>query len=161
MSRVLLLFGGRSAEHEVSCVSAVAIHDALSEARHRVIPVGIDRDGLWYVVDASQRPFHAKGRPASIRIPNGTIEVSGDEVDFDVVFPVLHGPYGEDGTVQGMFDIAGKPYVGCGVLGSAIAMDKDVARKLMTGAGLPTPRWEVVRAETRRSSVWTSRSTSS
>lgn len=146
MSRVLLLFGGRSAEHEVSCVSAVAIHDALVEADHRVIPVGIDRDGNWYVVDASQRPFHAKGRPVSMRVPEGTLTVSQDEVDFDVVFPVLHGPFGEDGTVQGMFDIVGKPYVGCGVLGSALAMDKDVARQLMHGAGLPTPRWEVIRS---------------
>ena len=146
MSRVLLLFGGQSAEHEVSCVSAVAIHDALTEAGHRVIPVGIDRDGRWFIVDATQRPFHAKGRPVSMRVPEGTLTVSQDEVDFDVVFPVLHGPFGEDGTVQGMFDIAGKPYVGCGVLGSALAMDKDVARQLMRQAGLPTPRWEVVRS---------------
>jgi D-alanine-D-alanine ligase len=146
MSRVLLLFGGRSAEHEVSCVSAVAIHDALVEADHRVIPVGIDRDGAWFVVDAGQRPFHAKGRPVSMRVPEGTLTVSSDEVEFDVVFPVLHGPFGEDGTVQGMFDIVGKPYVGCGVLSSAVAMDKDVARLLMQSAGLPTPRWEVIRA---------------
>ena len=145
MSRVLLLFGGQSAEHEVSCVSAVAIHDALADAGHRVIPLGIDRDGRWFIVDATQRPFHAKGRPVSMRVPEGTLEVSQDEVDFDVVFPVLHGPFGEDGTVQGMFEITGKPYVGCGVLGSAMAMDKDVARQLMHRAGLPTPRWEVVR----------------
>ena len=145
MSRVLLLFGGRSAEHEVSCVSAVAIHDALVEGGHRVIPVGIGRDGRWYVVDAAQRPFHATGRPASLRVPDGTLAVAQDEVDFDVVFPVLHGPFGEDGTIQGMFEIAGKPYVGSGVLGSAIAMDKDVAKRLLEAAGLPTPRWEVVR----------------
>ena len=146
MSRVLLLFGGRSAEHEVSCVSAVAIHDALVEADHRVIPVGIDRDGAWFVVDAAQRPFHAKGRAVSMRVPEGTLTVAENEVEFDVVFPVLHGPFGEDGTVQGMFDIIGKPYVGCGVLSSAVAMDKDVARQLMQSAGLPTPRWEVIRA---------------
>jgi D-alanine-D-alanine ligase len=141
-----LLFGGRSAEHDVSCVSAVAIHDALVEAGHRVIPVGIDRDGGWFVVDPTQRPFHAAGRAASFRIPEASLQVSNDEVEFDVVFPVLHGPFGEDGTVQGLFDIAAKPYVGCGVLGSAVAMDKDVARKLMTHAGLPTPLWEVVRS---------------
>jgi len=145
MSRVLLLFGGRSAEHEVSCVSAVAIHDALVEGGHRVIPVGIGRDGRWYVVDAAQRPFHATGRPASFLVPDGNLVVAQDEVDFDVVFPVLHGPFGEDGTIQGMFEIAGKPYVGSGVLGSAIAMDKDVAKRLLEVAGLPTPRWEVVR----------------
>ena len=127
-------------------MSAVAIHDALVEGGHRVIPVGIDRDGAWHVVDATQRPFQAKGRPVSMRVPDGTLSVSTDEVDFDVVFPVLHGPFGEDGTVQGMFDIVAKPYVGCGVLSSALAMDKDVARHLMATAGLPTPQWEVVRA---------------
>jgi len=146
MSRVLLLFGGRSAEHEVSCVSAVAIHDALLEAHHRVIPVGIGRDGAWFVVDAADRPFQAKGRPVSMRVPEGTLTATEGEVEFDVVFPVLHGPFGEDGTVQGMFDIVGKPYVGCGVLSSALAMDKDVARHLMTSAGLPTPRWRVIRS---------------
>jgi D-alanine-D-alanine ligase len=146
MSRVLLLFGGRSAEHEVSCVSAVAIHDALVEAGHRVIPVGIDRDGAWYLVDDSHRPFQAKGRTVSLRVPEGILVAGEDEVGFDVVFPVLHGPFGEDGTVQGMFEIVGKPYVGCGVLGSAVAMDKDVARQMLTAAGLPTPRWEVVRS---------------
>ena len=146
MSRVLLLFGGRSAEHEVSCVSAVAIHDALVEAGHRVVPVGIDRDGAWYLVDVSHRPFQAEGRTVALRVPDGVLITGEDEVGFDVVFPVLHGPFGEDGTVQGMFEIAGKPYVGCGVLGSAVAMDKDVARQVMTAAGLSTPRWEVVRS---------------
>jgi D-alanine-D-alanine ligase len=146
MSRVLLLFGGRSAEHEVSCVSAVAIHDALVEAGHRVIPVGIDREGSWYIADPAHRPFRAAGRPVSFRIPDGVLVAAADEVDFDVVFPVLHGPFGEDGTVQGMFEIAGKRYVGCGVLGSAVAMDKDVARQMMAADGLPTPRWEVVRS---------------
>jgi D-alanine-D-alanine ligase len=147
MTRVLLLFGGRSAEHDVSCVSAVAIHDALVEAGYRVIPVGIDRGGAWHVVDPSLRPFQAKGRPVSLRVPDGTLDLGSDEVEFDLVFPVLHGPFGEDGTVQGMFDIAGKPYVGCGVLSSALAMDKDVARQLLANAGLATPRWLVIRAD--------------
>jgi len=146
MSKVLLLFGGRSAEHEVSCVSAVAIHDALVEAGHRVVPVGIDKKGAWFLVGGAHRPFQAAGRSVSLRVPDGVLVAGDDEVDFDVVFPVLHGPYGEDGTVQGIFEIAGKPYVGCGVLGSAVAMDKDVARQMMNAAGLPTPRWEVVRS---------------
>ncbi|GMQ85515.1 MAG: D-alanine--D-alanine ligase family protein [Acidimicrobiia bacterium] len=145
MSRVLLLFGGRSAEHDVSCVSAVAIYEALVEGGHRVIPVGIDRDGRWSVADPASRPFHAKGRPASFRVPGGALVVAEDDVEFDVVFPVLHGPFGEDGTIQGMFEMAGKPYIGCGVLASAIAMDKDVAKRLLEGAGLNTPRWQVVR----------------
>ena len=145
MSRVLLLFGGRSAEHEVSCTSAVAIHDALVEADHRVIPVGIDRDGEWWVVDSTHRPFRAEGRPAALRLPDGRLLAGDDDVGYDVVFPVLHGPYGEDGTIQGVFEIAGKPYVGCGVLPSALAMDKDIAKQIFEAAGIPTTRWRVVR----------------
>ncbi len=145
MSRVLLLFGGRSAEHEVSCTSAVAIHDALVEADHRVIPVGIDRDGAWWVVDSGHRPFRAGGRAAVLRLPDGRLLVGDDDVGYDVVFPVLHGPYGEDGTMQGVFEIVGKPYVGCGVLPSALAMDKDIAKQIFEAASIPTSRWRVVR----------------
>ncbi|MCJ7782191.1 MAG: D-alanine--D-alanine ligase A, partial [Acidimicrobiia bacterium] len=151
MSRVLLLFGGRSAEHEVSCTSAVAIHDALVEADHRVIPVGIDRDGEWWVVDSTRRPFRAEGRPAALRLPDGRLLAGDDDVGYDVVFPVLHGPYGEDGTMQGVFEIAGKPYVGCGVLPSALAMDKDIAKQIFEAAGIPTTRWRVVRGADYRS----------
>jgi D-alanine-D-alanine ligase len=146
----MLLFGGRSAEHEVSCVSAVAIHDALVEAGHRVIPVGIDRDGAWWIVDTTHRPFRAEGRPAALRLPDGRLLVGDDAVNYDVVFPVLHGPYGEDGTIQGVFEIAGKPYVGCGVLPSALAMDKDVAKDVFEAAGIPTSRWRVVRGSEYR-----------
>lgn len=145
MSRVLLLFGGRSAEHEVSCTSAVAIYDALREAGHRVIPVGIDRVGEWWVVDSTRRPFRAEGRSAALRLPDGRLLVGDDDIGYDVVFPVLHGPYGEDGTMQGVFEIAGKPYVGCGVLPSALAMDKDIAKQVFEAAGIPTSRWRVVR----------------
>jgi D-alanine-D-alanine ligase len=144
MSQVLLLFGGRSAEHDVSCVSAVAIHDALVEGGHRVIPVGIDRSGEWWVADTSHRPFRTEGRSAALRLPDGQLLVGGGDVGYDVVFPVLHGPYGEDGTIQGVFEIAGKPYVGCGVLPSALAMDKDVAKRIFDQAGIPTSRWRVV-----------------
>jgi len=145
MSRVLLLFGGRSAEHEVSCTSAVANHRALVEADHRLIPVGIDRDGDWWVVDPARRPFRAEGRPAAFRLPDGRLLAGDDDVGYDVVFPVLHGPYGEDGTMQGVFEIAGKPYVGCGVLPSALAMDKDIAKQIFQAADIPTSRWRVVR----------------
>ena len=151
MSRVLLLFGGRSAEHEVSCVSAVAIYDALVEGGHRVIPVGIDRSGKWWVVDAAHRPFHAEGRAVELRIPDGRLMVGGDDVGYDVVFPAIHGPYGEDGTIQGVFETVGKPYVGCGVLPSALAMDKDVAKRTFAAAGLSTSRWRVVRRDGFRS----------
>jgi len=147
VARVLLLFGGRSAEHEVSCVSAVAVLEALEGAGHQVIPVGIDRAGSWFLADGARRPLFASGRPASLHLPEGTLHCSEDEVGFDVVFPVLHGPFGEDGTIQGVFDMAGLRYVGCGVLSSALAMDKDSAKKVIEAAGIATTPWMVVRSD--------------
>lgn len=144
MSRVLLLFGGRSAEHEVSCASAVAVHDALIESGHRVIPVGIDRSGEWFLADPSNRPFRAAGRPVALSVPAGRLRVGTDDIGFDVAFPVLHGPQGEDGTVQGVFETCGVPYVGCGVLASALAMDKDLTKQVVSAAGIPTARWRTV-----------------
>ncbi len=145
MTRVLLLFGGRSAEHEISCTSAVAIGDALLEAGYQVVPVGIDKEGRWWLADLTQRPLRAEGREASLELPGGVIRSSGDVVGFDVVFPVLHGPFGEDGTVQGVFETAGVAYVGCGVKASAVAMDKDVAKRLLRDAGIGVTRWRALR----------------
>lgn len=145
MAKVLLLFGGRSSEHEVSCSSAVSIHEALIESGHRVIPVGIDRDGAWYLADSSARPFKADGRAVELMVPSATLRVGNDEIGFDVVFPVLHGPYGEDGTVQGTFETCNVPYVGCGVLGSALAMDKDLTKQIVASTGVATARWLTVR----------------
>lgn len=111
-----------------------------------MIPVGIDRAGDWYLSDASRRPLAATGREATLQLPRGTLHAAGDEIGFDVVFPVLHGPFGEDGTIQGVFEIAEIPYVGCGVLSSALAMDKDNAKKVIEAAGIATTPWMVVRA---------------
>jgi D-alanine-D-alanine ligase len=147
MARVLVVFGGRSAEHEVSCVSAVAVSGALVESGHRVIPVGIGRDGGWYVADHAHRPLRAEGRRAGFVIPEGVLRAGEDEIEFDVVFPVLHGPYGEDGTIQGMLEMAGKPFVGCGVLGSAVAMDKEFAKRITGSRGLPSARWMTLRRD--------------
>lgn len=141
MVRVLLLFGGRSSEHEVSCASAVAIRDALVEGGHRVIPVGIDRSGAWYLADPLLRPLRAEGRSVVLNVPTGTLRTEHDEVDFDVAFPVLHGPQGEDGVVQGLLEVCGVPYVGCGVLGSALSMDKDIAKRVVEAAGIETTPW--------------------
>lgn len=141
MARVLLLFGGRSSEHEVSCASAVSVHDALVGGGHRVIPVGIDRSGEWFLADPTFRPFRAEGRPVEMSVPSGLLRVAGNEVGFDVVFPVLHGPAGEDGTVQGLLEMCGVAYVGCGVLGSALAMDKDLAKRVIQASGIPTTPW--------------------
>lgn len=146
MARVLLLFGGRSAEHEVSCVSAVAVVEALQGAGHDVVPVGIDRDGRWWLADSGRSPMVADGTPASLSLPGGTITAGGRDIGFDVVFPVLHGPFGEDGTIQGVFEIAGIPYVGCDVTSSAVAMEKDLTKRLAVQAGIPTTRWRIVRA---------------
>ena len=145
MAKVLLLFGGRSSEHEVSCSSAVSIHEALLDSGHRVIPVGIDRDGHWYLADSSARPFRADGRSVQLMVPSATLRVGSDEIGFDVVFPVLHGPYGEDGTVQGTFETCNIPYVGCGVLGSALAMDKDLTKQIVASTGVATARWLAIR----------------
>lgn len=141
MARVLLLFGGRSSEHEVSCASAVSVHDALIEAGHRVIPVGIDRDGDWHLGDPTFRPFKADGRAVEMSVPTGSLRVADNDIEFDVVFPVLHGPQGEDGTVQGLLETCGVPYVGCGVAGSALAMDKDLAKRIVQASGIATTPW--------------------
>ena len=145
MSRVLLLFGGRSAEHEVSCSSAASVLDALTQSGHRVIPVGIARSGSWYLADAGNRPLRAEGREVSLRVPDGHLLVGSDDIGYDVAFPVLHGPYGEDGTIQGLLESCGVPYVGCGVEASAVAMDKDLAKRLVSADGIRTARWETIR----------------
>lgn len=90
--------------------------------------------------------MEASGRAVSLQLPGGTLRAGQDEIGFDVVFPVLHGPFGEDGTIQGVFEIAGIPYVGCGVLSSALAMDKDNAKKVIEAAGIATTPWMVVRS---------------
>lgn len=146
MARILLLFGGRSAEHEVSCVSAVAVTAALAEAGHEVVAVGIDRVGGWHLADPERRPLAAEGPEAVLEVPAGMLRVGSDRHAFDAVFPVLHGPFGEDGTIQGAFEMAGVPYVGSGVLGSALGMEKDVAKRLLRHAGLPTAEYRAVRA---------------
>lgn len=145
MARVALFFGGRSEEHEISCVSAVAALEALTESGHDVIPIGIDRDGGWHRADAAGRPLTATGPAIHLRIPDATLVADDRTERVDVAFPVLHGPYGEDGTVQGMFEIAGIPYVGSGVLGSAVAMDKDVAKRLCRDRGIPVADHLVIR----------------
>ncbi len=145
MARVLVLFGGRSAEHEVSCVSAVAVVAALEGAGHEVIPVGIDRDGLWWLADPQRDPMEAAGKRASLSLPGGILEAGGARIGFDAVFPVLHGPFGEDGTIQGVFEIAGIPYVGCHVTSSALAMEKDLTKQIAVQAGVGSAKWRVVR----------------
>jgi D-alanine-D-alanine ligase len=145
VTRVAVFFGGRSEEHEVSCVSAVSTIAAWAERGYDTVAVGIDRHGVLHLSDPGNDPLVADGPRLSIEIPGGRLVADGEAVDVDVAFPVLHGPFGEDGTIQGLFEMAGLPYVGSGVLGSAIGMDKDVAKRLCREAGIPIGDYLVVR----------------
>jgi D-alanine-D-alanine ligase len=132
--RVGVLFGGRSGEHEVSLRSAASVMAALDKDKYEVLPIGISKAGKWLPGSASGKLLEGPGkRDWTIRPVPGAADA------VDVVFPVLHGTFGEDGTVQGLLELAGVPYVGAGVLGSAVAMDKDVMKRLFRERGLPTP----------------------
>ena len=145
MARVALFFGGRSEEHEVSCVSAVSTLEALQSRGHTVIPIGIARAGTWHHADPAARPLVADGPVARLEVPGGRIVGEGRADVVDVAFPVLHGPFGEDGTIQGLFEMADLPYVGAGVIGSAVVMDKDIAKRLLRDAGIPIGAFVVIR----------------
>jgi D-alanine-D-alanine ligase len=151
--RVAVVFGGRSSEHAISCVSAGSVIAALDPDRYEVVPVGIATDGRWVLADPDQRlaitdgalPEVAGGTPVSlvgdpkarglaVLEPGSAIGPALTEVD--VVFPVLHGAYGEDGTIQGLLEMAAVPYVGSGVFASAASMDKEFTKKLLAAAGL-------------------------
>jgi D-alanine-D-alanine ligase len=157
--RVALLFGGRSAEHDVSVLSAGNVFRALDPEHYEVIPIAITRDGTWLLCAGDDGGFPA-AVPASghrvVLLPGGSGRMLViDEEDelaaprwssVDVLFPVLHGPFGEDGTVQGAAELAGVPYVGSDVLSSAVAMDKDAAKRLLREAGLPIARFRAFTA---------------
>lgn len=152
--KVGVLFGGRSAEHEVSILSARNVIAALDPHRFEPVPIGITRGGRW-IRQSVQRLLREKGDPRFVQLCMDGPGVSlsgliGDGLQesrpaLDVIFPVLHGPQGEDGTVQGLLELAGIPYVGAGVLGSAVGMDKDVMKRLLRDAGIPVARFAVVR----------------
>jgi D-alanine-D-alanine ligase len=158
--RVMVLFGGRSAEHEVSLRSARFIVESLDPARFVPVLVGIDQRGRWHLQSrdalfaAHDNPKHAlqdQGEPEVNLVPwpaadqVGTQVRSKDPIAVDVVFPVLHGPMGEDGTVQGLLELAGLPYVGASVLASAVGMDKDVMKRLLLQAGLPVLPYQTIK----------------
>lgn len=144
MVRVMVVFGGRSGEHEVSLASAHAIMEAL-RGRHEVVPVGITRSGRWISSGDPMRELEAAaasgGDGVSGPPARAQEKLPADLGRVDVVFPVLHGPYGEDGTIQGMLELAGIPYVGSGVLASAIGMDKISMKKIFAHHNLPQVEW--------------------
>ena len=160
--RIGVVFGGRSSEHEVSLASARNVMDALTQAGHTVVPIGITPEGRWLT---SKDPMKlltqvqdavSSGADGDSTASNGA--ASEDESwallphhaedaplpAIDVLWPVLHGPYGEDGTIQGMLEMANLPYVGCNVLASAVCMDKAMAKVIFAAAGLPQVPWLVV-----------------
>ncbi|RJL25050.1 D-alanine--D-alanine ligase family protein [Bailinhaonella thermotolerans] len=158
--RVAVVFGGRNSEHAVSLMGAGSVFEAIDRDKYDVVPVGIARDGRWVLAPGTQRyALEGSDLPevdesgAALALPfdaSGLIAYEPGEVpntlgEVDVVFPVLHGPYGEDGTIQGLLEMAGVRYVGSGVLASAVGMDKEFMKTVLAGAGLPVGRYVVVR----------------
>jgi D-alanine-D-alanine ligase len=154
--RVALLFGGRSAEHDVSLMSAANVYRALDPERYEVVPIAVARSGAWMLCPLPDGKFPTQvpdDGPLITLLPGGggrLVVASRDDkaveppAPVDVIFPVLHGPFGEDGSVQGLAELAGVPFVGASVFASAAAMDKDAAKRLLRDAGLPVPRFRVV-----------------
>ncbi|MBY8888819.1 D-alanine--D-alanine ligase [Streptomyces sp. PTM05] len=165
--RVAVVFGGRSSEHGISVLTAGAVLRAIDRSRYDVLPIGITTDGRWALTadDADRMAIADRALPSVEQIAESaegsvllSVEPASREVvlaepgsvpkalgDVDVVFPVLHGPYGEDGTLQGLLELSGVPYVGSGVLSSAVGMDKEYMKRVFTSFGLPVGPYEVIR----------------
>jgi D-alanine-D-alanine ligase len=156
-TRVAVLYGGRSGEHEVSLVSAASVIRNLDRGLYEIVPIAIDKQGRWLLHDLKTIDLDAKALPVSpsalpVVLPptpgaTSLVSLNGQvkRIPFDVIFPVMHGPLCEDGTLQGLLDLAEVPYVGCGVLASAVGMDKDVAKRLAHAAGIPVVPWITLR----------------
>jgi D-alanine-D-alanine ligase len=146
--RVALLAGGRSSEHDISLASARSVLEALDPERYDVVSVAIGRDGRWELESAQLEhvlgsdPGTGPAETLPVPAASGTLAALAS---VDVVFPILHGPFGEDGTVQGLLELAGVPYVGAGVAASALAMDKDLFKKVMRDSGIPVARHHTIR----------------
>jgi D-alanine-D-alanine ligase len=146
---VALLAGGRSSEHDISVASARSVLETLDPARYEVVGVTIARDGRWALQSGDEHvsgpdPVTEVSRAETLPVPaaGGTLAALGT---VDVVLPILHGPFGEDGTVQGLLELADVPYVGAGVAASALAMDKDLFKKVMRDSGIPVARHHTIR----------------
>jgi D-alanine-D-alanine ligase len=147
-----ILFGGRSAEHEISILSARNVAEALDRSKFEPVLVGIDKSGRW-LTQSKSALLTSPRDPRLVKINEGTAVTvlpfpaanSESGAQFDVVFPVLHGPLGEDGAIQGLLELAGIPYVGAGVLGSAVGMDKDVMKRLLVAAKIPVAKFVTIR----------------
>ena len=158
---VALLFGGKSAEHEISLKSAKNVMEAIDKDKYNTVLIGIDKQGNWLMnnsksllpdSDENLSLEHQDGGESVALIPQSDGKISNFNTDnlnqhIDVVFPILHGPFGEDGTIQGLLKLANVPFVGAGVLGAAVGMDKDVMKRLMRDAGLPIGKFITLRLE--------------
>jgi len=162
--RIGVLFGGRSGEHEVSLASATSVIRGLDADKYETIPIGVTKDGHWLIGEGATKllPEILKGGRRVMLTADPTeaalvpLDRGAGAQRFDVIFPVMHGTYGEDGTIQGLLELANVPFVGAGVLGSAIGMDKDVSKRLCQEAGIPVVPWITVhrwRWETEPSAV--------
>ena len=166
--RVALLFGGKSAEHEISLVSARNIAKAIDKNKYELVAIGIDRQGRWHLDEGARLLYDEKRRTvklterkslAAVRPganPTPLLREGGGGIGaIDVVFPVLHGPFGEDGTIQGLLKLADLPFVGAGVLGSAVGMDKDVMKRLLRDAKIAIPKFLVFEQREQKSIQFT------
>jgi D-alanine-D-alanine ligase len=162
--RVGILFGGRSPEHEVALQSAKSIIEAIDKDLYDVVLIGIDKKGRWYYNDQSTYllnandpkliALHKSNEPVTLvpwqdTMPVLNLSNSSSHMPIDVIFPVLHGSYGEDGTMQGLLKLSGIPFVGASVLGSAVGMDKDVMKRLLRDANLPITKFMVIHASNK------------
>lgn len=157
--KVGILFGGKSAEHEISLRSAKNVIEALDKDKYEAVLIGIDKNGKWLYNEQTSLILHADNiEKISLNlesenvalIPQSEGQLSGAGEKVDVVFPILHGPLGEDGTIQGLLKLANIPFVGAGVLGSAVGMDKDVMKRLLRDAGLPIGKYLALRSHQQR-----------
>jgi D-alanine-D-alanine ligase len=163
-TRLAVIFGGRSTEHSISCVSAGSVLRVVDPERYEVVAIGITPDGRWVLAGDDLTALEAHGRDLPSVAPGSgaSVAIAGDPsvkgllvlepgdvpralTSVDVVFPLLHGPYGEDGTIQGLLELAGVPYVGSGVLASALCMDKEFMKVHLAARGLPVGPYAVVR----------------
>lgn len=159
--KVGILFGGKSAEHEISLRSAKNIIEALDKTKYEPVLIGIDKSGKWLYNEQSALILHAddiekislnQASDSVSLIPQSEGQLTGTAQKIDVVFPILHGPMGEDGTIQGLLKLANVPFVGAGVLGSAVGMDKDIMKRLLRDAGIPIGAYVTIRSHQDRPS---------
>ena len=151
---LVIVFGGQSAEHDVSCVTAAHVMRAVDRSRYSITAIGIDRSGQWHLAEAAMKALEAGPEALPDRLTADGLPVSSAPVlaaassqGRTVVVPLLHGPMGEDGTVQGLLELLDLPYVGSGVLGSAVSMDKAMAKDVLARHGVPQPRYSVLRVD--------------